>query len=507
MVGPPVRREPTALIGTVFDVVVVGGGITGAAIAHEAASRGLTVALVERSDFGAETSANSLKVIHGGVRALQSLDLVRSRAFIRERSAWLRIAPGLVAPLPVLVPVGTGLRCRGVMGAALRLHDALGWDRNRGLIPGREIPPSGTLAPGSCRRTYPELQALLPRGAAIWYDALALRCERLVLALVTTAARHGAVVANHVEASALLGKGGVVVGVRARDTVSAAEFEIRGRLTVNAAGPWWDHLAPAVPNTFALGLNVVLARRLSPVGLGLRSQSSAVDDPVGGGGRYLFLCPWRDHTLLGTRYRLADRPPGEELPQEVDIAALLAECNAAWPEAKLALEDVTFLHWGWLPVKRGRERGRPNALAERTTIIEHAGPLAGLVSVSGVKLTLARAVAERVVDGLDRRLARRGPRSRTAFLPLDGAQDIRDESEPLDPRQTVERAVGEEMAVTLNDVVFRRTGLGTTGCPPVDLLERLATAMGDLLGWGPERRRREIEAVVARCAPLSRRGE
>lgn len=506
------RREPKALTRGVFDLLVVGGGINGACIAHDAAGRGLTVALIEKGDFCGQTSANSLKIVHSGVRCLQGLDVAGARWFIRERSALLRIAPGLVVPLPVLVPAGTGLRSRPMLRAALAIHSGLGWDRNAGLPVESWSPAARTLSAHACESCFPELAGLVSRGAALWHDALVLQPERLVLAFVASAVANGAVAVNYVAAEKLLLAGGRVAGVLATDVLGGGSLEIRARVVVDAAGPWaWRLAETSGTRTYgrrwAAALNVVVSRRVCSVGFGLRSRATASEDPIGGGGRYLFFAPWRRSTLVGTRYRLADRAPGDEAPTFEEISDLLDECNAAWPGLDLLPSEVTNVHWGWLPLKSGREGGRPDALAENARVDDMADAVApGLIVVSGVKLTTARGVAKRVTDAVFHHLGRRTPPSRTESAPLEQATLVHPQGSVEELEPSVRTAVQEEMAVTLADIVWRRTGLGTESCPSRSLLEGAACVMAELLGWDQERRRSEVEKVLAHYRPIEPAG-
>jgi glycerol-3-phosphate dehydrogenase len=199
------KRELARLADTTFDVVVVGGGIYGAAIAREASLRGLAVALVEKGDFASATSSNSHKIVHGGLRYLQHGDLFRVRASIRERSALLRIAPHLVRVQSFLMPTyGHGLRGREALVAALSLNELLSFDRNRGLDRSRQIPPARMLSATECSRLAPGIPREGLTGGALWYDGLMIDSERMVLAFLMSAAEKGAALANYAAATATL---------------------------------------------------------------------------------------------------------------------------------------------------------------------------------------------------------------------------------------------------------------------------------------------------------------
>ena len=444
---------------------MVGGGITGAAAAWDAALRGLRVALVEAGDFGGATSWNSLKTIHGGLRHLQRADLASVLESARERSVFLRIAPALVRPLPFLVPTyGHGLRGREALAGALVANDVLTWRRNRGLPPAHRIPRGRILPPDEVRARVPGLEGGRVTGGALWTDAQVDSNERLVLAFVLGAAGHGAAVANHAAVESLLRDRDRVTGARCRDHVLGGSFEVRARVTLNAAGP----MAPAVGGS-ALPLlrafNLVLGRAVV--------RDAAVG--AGSGGRFLFLVPWRDRTIVGTGYEPADAPGG-------GAGRFLDEAARAFPWAGLRAEDVTLVHEGLVP-------GTADSLWSRPLLRADAP---GLITAVGVKFTGGRALAEGAVDLALRALGRPRVSSRTAFTPLPGATL---------PAGTLEEAarvaVADEMALHLDDAVLRRLDRGSAGPPPPEDVERVLAVLAAELGWDDGRRAGERARLAA----------
>ncbi len=499
------RRNLKELGRVEHDVLVIGGGIQGACIAWDAALRGLDVALVERDDFGAATSANSLRIVHGGIRYLARGDFARMRESIRERSALLRIAPGLVEPLAVLVPTGRpGVPGRAAFGAALALTHALSPGRNRRLVPSHRIAAGRVLSRAECLRLFPALDPGAFNGGALWYDARMTHPARLTLAFIISAASAGAQVANYAEADGFEIAAGVVRAVGVVDRLSGVRHAVRARQVVIAAGPWTEALAghastsvgPAADAPrYALALNLVVGRRLSEAAVGLRS-SSTVADPGGSGGRFLFLAPQEHSTLLGTWYGVAEAgDPGPALDRGAET--LLTEFNRACPGLRLTPGDVTGRQWGRLPLKASLEPGPPDTLAERPRMSARAGiGPSNLLTVEAVKYTTARAVAQEVVDlvlaslGLPRRACR------TAETPLvsgDVGWAIRS---PLGERML--HAVREEMAMTLQDVVYRRTELGDPPGPDRAAVGLAVRVVGDALGWDQARRVAEEASVL--CA-------
>jgi glycerol-3-phosphate dehydrogenase len=472
-----VKRDLGALAGREWDVAVIGGGVYGAAVAWDAAQRGLSVALVEREDFGAGASWNSLKTIHGGMRYLQKLDLGRLRESARERATLLAIAPALVRPLPVVVPTyGHGTTGREALALGLLLNDFLTRGRNRGLPASHRIPGARTVSTAQALRLVPGLARRGLSGAALWHDAQAASTERLTIAFLHAAAGAGASAANHAEAVGLLRAGERVSGVAVRDRLSGGTSEVRARMVVNAAGPWADELLARggllrPPAPLLRARNIVLRRApVVPCAVGAKS-----------GGRFLFLVPWAGRTIVGTSYEPASTPP-------TDPMAFLDEAARAFPWAGIEESAATLVHEGLVPGRDGA-----SGISTRPRLHDHEAEdgIPGLVSLQGVKYTTARAVAQRAVDLVVRRLGRAVPACRTAATPLPEARQL---SGPLEDRALW--AVREEMALTLADAVLRRLDLGTAGPPAAAELDAVASVMAGELGWGPGRVQAERDALA-----------
>jgi glycerol-3-phosphate dehydrogenase len=537
-----VTRDLRRLADSSFDLLVIGAGIYGATIAWDATLRGLSVALIDRDDFGAATSANSLKTVHGGLRSLQRGALPEMREFIRERRALLRIAPHLVRPLPFVIPTTRHpVRNPVMMGIALLLNDAIASDRNEGVPPANRLGDGRLLPLDEVKRLAPDLDFRGVVGGASWHDAQMHSSERVTLEFVASAATQGACVANHVHVEELVTRDGRVHGARVRDQVDDTSFTLRARVTVNAAGPWAAALtspAAGVPTTrvvpaLSRAINVVTARPAGPSAVGGLSE-----------GRFFFRVPWRGVTMYGTSHEPYHGTPDAARPGESDVDSLLADVNRAFPGNPLRLDDVTFVHWGLLPSRPGNS---PHVqLAKQSLVRDHRRDgLLGLVTVVGVRYTTARNTAERAVDCVFDHLGRTiAPGSRSATTPLVGgrgfdeagdaralAQQVaglaRRDSDRLlrtyghrshavaalladehlrHPLSTtcpislaeVEFAVREEMACRLADVILRRTEAGTAAHPGHEALEAAARHMAGLLGWDAERVTAEVRAVESR---------
>ena len=500
------RRDIPRLADTPFDLLVVGAGIFGACAAWDASLRGLSVAVVDQDDFGAATSANSLRIVHGGLRYLARGDLRRMRESIRERSTLLRIAPGLVQPLEVLVPTyGHGAQGREAYSAALALNDVMAYRRNRGLDHSVQIPGARLVSRAECLSLFPWFSRERLTGGAVWHDAQLRHPERLTLSFLQSASRLGAQPVNYLRVDRVLTSSGTVRGARVTDRLTGTQFDVRARAVLVAAGPWTERLvktavSAAAPeetplgHTHALAMNVVVNRQLASVAVGVRARSGSQEDPVCGGRRFLFCKPHGAGTALGTWY--APSSVGDDSSRGYGVKALVKEFNDACPTLDLTSQDVADCQWGWLPLKRGQEAGRPDALAERSRITDHGAVLGvrHLISVEGVKFTTARRVVERAIDLVFVSLGRSIPPCRTAEQRLDGAA-APEITEKLSEDE-IFRAVRQEMAVKLSDLVFRRTRLGAAPKLQRRAVEAAARTFAAESGWDERRVVEEVDAVM-----------
>src|SRR5688572_2892824 len=332
------RRDIASLAAQSFDVVVIGAGIHGAWIALRAARSGLKTALIERGDFGAATSANSLKVLHGGLRYLQHLDFKRMRASIAARREYARSSPHLLQPTACVMPLAPGgVRSPWIFGPALLMNDLISFDRNSGVPDGARLPAGRLLTARRCRAVTEQLTNVDAVAGGQWWDAVALDTERLTLEAVLAASRSGAAIANRVEACEYLVAQGRVAGVAARECVSGQEFELRAQVTVNATGPWAAQLSRAsglahkvLPVHWLGALNLVLRRSLGiskAVALSAASRAADRSSVLKRAQRELFFLPWCDVTMVGTDYHRVADPLGEDAarPPAGSAAAFLEE--------------------------------------------------------------------------------------------------------------------------------------------------------------------------------------
>jgi glycerol-3-phosphate dehydrogenase len=530
-------RDLDRLTPRTFDLLVVGGGIYGLAIAYDAAQRGLGVALIERDDFGSGSSFNHLRTIHGGLRYLQTLDIRRARESVRERTTLARIAPHAVRPLPFALPVYRSLRAgKTAMRAAFLLDRIVGFDRNTRVVPALRLPAGRMVSRSEAAQRFPGLRRQGLTGAAVWSDYITPESDRLTFSFATAADEHGAVLANYVEAVAPLMDGKRVTGVRARDRETGRDCEIGARLIVNATGASVDTLLAPL----GISMHMPLLKAMNLV-----TRREAGDEALGGrtaSGRHVFLVPWRGRALIGTWESAATTGPGPADASGDEVESFIRELNQAFPALDLALSDVTLVHRGLVPAVRTAGGGARLDGHER--VRDHAiDGVDGLISVAGTKYTTVRAVAERVVDRGMSKLQRPRVPCRTATHPLPGgsvrdpgltigeARRDHDVGLPSDTIPHLVTAYGsryrdvvdlaqdragwrtrlagaspvigaqlvwaarKEMVVTLADAVIRRTPLGALEYPGDPAVELSAQIVGGELGWSEERRRAEMAAV------------
>lgn len=546
-----------ALAQDEFDVVVVGGGITGAGVALDAASRGYSVALVERADFASGTSSRSSKLVHGGLRYLQNFDLGLVREALLERQLMVKLAPHLVHPLPLVVPAFEGARPDRLVGVGLNLYDvmAVGRDRLRGRRALRGTARNGSpeaeesWSPARHRvisgeevlELLPALAAREPTSGYLFYD-----CQtddsRLVLTVLGEAERFGAVCANRLDVTGLLESGGRAQGVEVIDVESGATLQVRAANVVNATGVWADQLRPQELHQEAelpsirpsRGTHVTLRHERLPLVGGAIVPA--------GGGRSIFALPWLGHTLIGTTDNDYEGPLDHVAPSQEDVEYLLSAVNDFFA-ADLGPGDLTGAFAGVRPLISTGDPKKSVDISRKAELYETSS---GMITITGGKLTTWRRMAKMTVDRLVERDAREAA-CRTQEIPLGQAVDVEElprvegvaqdayaalagryghgahavlsiaaEASPSHPELAepivpgcpdllaeVVLAARHEQARSVGDVLLRRTRLGLlaahelTGPPGEDgPARRVGRALARELGWDNRRLESELEAFA-----------
>ena len=554
-------RNTASLSNQSFDLLVIGGGITGACAALDAAQRGLSVALVEQGDFAGATSAQSLKMIHGVIRYLQHLDLVRLRESCRERMTFLRAAPHLTRPLPIVVPTfGHGMQGKFVFRVALFLNHILTIDRNNGIGDSeRQIPAGRIMSRKEVMDEYPYVNTKALTGAACFYDGQILNPPRLIWSIVRSAIEAGAVACNYCDVKSLISKDGRVVGASIADVISGETISLRAKAVVNATGPFAQSFvrsaSSAKPADVPLSRDMafVIKRSISTkTAIGVQTKFKDPDALLSRGNRHLFLAPWRGYTLVGVNSRVFPEDPYSLDVTEKEIATFIDEVNEAMPTLNLRREDIGVVYGGLLPFGENAEDSSDLSFGKRSLIIDHGDGdegLLGLFSAMSVRWTMGRQTAERVIDAAQKYLHGRSTECKTHLTAVFGGDfdsldslkeevkedDVGRELEPAirdhlvqtygtDWRGPLELALHDsslmrrvspepiigaeiayaiksEMAMSLSDCVLRRTDVGTGEMPTDEALDACANIAANVLGWDSSRVKAEIDSVKA-CYPF-----
>jgi glycerol-3-phosphate dehydrogenase len=518
-----------------FDAIVVGGGMAGAGIARDLAQRGLSTVLLEKTDFAAGTTSRSSKLIHGGLRYLERFDFQLVRESLRERETLARLAPQLIRPLPFLMPVYRGgPRSLIKVRLGLRLYDL--------LTPGKRTPRYGTMTAARAQALEPALRPEGLLGAGYYFDDLFLSPERLCLENVLSARRAGAHALNYTQVEEFTPRPDGGWTVRVRDLVAGDVTDVHGRVLVNATGPWIDRIraragiedrGERILRT-TKGAHILLPRVTE------RAVYLATDDD-----RLVFVIPWREFSLVGTTDTDYSDSPDRVWATKADVQYLLEAARRLLADPRITEANVVYAYAGVRPLTfdGGSER-RASAVSRQHRVVAE-GPEGRFLSITGTKLTCFRSLAEEVGTTIARLLGRGGP-SDTARIALDGEDE---EAGALEVRTTLdvteavrssglereqiemlvatygrraravldaarrlpggtERlcknapeivaqlhwAVESELAVSLQDLLLRRSGIGTGPCLGLDCAPAIAQRMGTLLGWSPRRLEAELDA-------------
>ena len=535
----PPPRNLRDLARVELDLIVVGGGISGAAILYDAALRGLRAVLVEKNDYASGTSQATSKLIHGGLRYLKNGEIGLVRESLRERRLLARIAPHAVRPARFLYPAyehnPTG---RFLIHTALSIYGTLSLDRNRGLMDERRLPGYQYISAEQALALEPSLTPSGMRGAFLYSDYLNVNPERLCCEFIFAAKEQGAHAFNYAEVTAL--ESGV--GSRPQHTVTVLdrtcneEVQLRAPAVVNATGPWSDYF-PGLQRSSRLvrskGIHVVTRAINRHYPLALHRKD----------GTHIFVIPWRGRSILGTTDTRFEEHPDSLHVTRAEVLGVLAEINELVPSARLQEKDVEFFYGGIRPLTdEGGDVENTYSASRKTSIYHHDGDgHAGLWTVLGGKYTTSRALAEEVVDQVADYAPGRFGACATASETLPGgrflstaalATDLEREF-PLvseeERRTLADRygAVARRMLTNrragissfrlptgepyfsgeldyliqhediqhLSDLYFRRSGLGTSGAPAETITQAVAGSAARALGWNRRAISAELQTV------------
>jgi len=544
------ERDLNKMASTHYDMIVIGGGISGACVAWDAALRGLKVALLEKKDFGHATSAAPSKMIHGGLRYLKNLEFGIVRDSLRERRIMELIAPHQVYPFASLMPTyGWGMQGPIVLSAAMKLYDTLGFDKKRLDDEERQIPSFQLMGKTKTLEMEPTLDPNGLTGGVVCYDCQMHSPERLTLEFILSAAEFGADVINYVEVTGFQIENQKVKGVTVKDSIDGNKVSITGEVIINVSGPWADILLGLMEGKTektmirSKGIHVITPKLAKKHSLFFQTAE----------GKHIFMLPWRNHSLIGTTDTRYQGEPDKFKVTETDIQGLIDDFNGAYAAAKLKREDIVYFYGGLRPIVETTDVEIDVYKASRKyEILDHEqeSGLKGLITVIGGKFTTSRHLAEKIVNLSYHKLRKALIPCQTHTTPLYGGQtgkyssfvtrakkqysetdskiidnlcrnygsrmhDVMrfsgSKSKRLAPKSEIHYdisaqviySIQREMAQSLDDFMFRRSGLGTLGTPGDSVIESVAKLMAKELQWDEARKSKEIEQALDRYVPSS----
>ena len=527
------KRDIEKLSKDEFDILVIGGGIHGITVAREAEKNGYKTALIEMNDFGHSTSFNSMKVIHGGLRYLQHGNLKRIRQSIRSRKIMQNVAPHLIKAVPFLVPTfGRGLKSKNIMRLALSVNDLISFNRNYNIAFQNRIPGGYVISREEILKLIPGINTEKFTGGAVWYEAVVQNTERMLLEFLYEANQYDFTAANYVVALEFINSDDGIKEVKVKDLINSSEFNISARVFVNAVGPWFNQIQkklefnkPQIKLTKAVNI-IVRKNFFADYSVGLEGKENFSDTEAlfKRGKRLFFFVPIQNYTMIGTTYKLYDgKVNGLEITKE-DINEIIEEANYLFPSSQLTFDDVSFYHVGLVPMDEKSSAG--SIQAERhSTVSEYSR---NLFSIKSVKYTTAPVIAEEVVKKIKKKIkpsysykkeVKTITKNYSGNIPQVVAErliktygshcnkifelinenksylNLISENPPIITAEIV-YAIRNEMALTLKDVILRRTGMGMLECPSLESIRAVASIISQELGWDKPKEISEINNLL-----------
>ena len=524
-----------------FDLVIVGGGITGAAVAYIAAARGLTVALFEKKDYGGATSAATSKLIHGGLRYLANGELKLVRESLRERRILGNIAPNFVYPLPFIMPMYK--RWRGniwKMLIGMYLYDLLSYDKKDTWDRSKKLQNHRLINHRKTTRVEPNLKMQDLRNAFWFFDYQSIFPERLTLAFIKSAAEYGASVSNYTPVEGFIfGEGKKITGVKVKDLFTGREREVHADLVINCGGTWADKILGLAAGTENLTHRVKRSEGIHIITKKIAGHHVvSIQKPDGG---HMMIMPWREHSLIGTTDKEFLGDPDEYRVSMESIDEIIENVNNNFGR-KISREDIIHAYGGLRPLVDDQTKGSYETSRKYEVYDNAADGIGGMITVEGGKYTTSRSLAREVLKMISDKLNKTLADSVSENLYLSGCE-IRDMKQFMIrqhlnykdfSRNTVEYvsrnygtesqvvfrlarsnprfaevvthdgeilaevvyAIQYESAKTLTDIMFRRTGIGTLGNPGKVVIEKIASLSAGMLGWSEKRREEEIASLI-----------
>lgn len=479
-----------------YDLIIIGGGFYGVMIAYEASCRGLKTLLLEKNDFGSATSFNSLRIVHGGLRYLQSLDLHRFKESVGERKWFMKNFPNLTNPIACLMPLyNKGLQRNSIMWAALNLNDLLSVKRNKSLKPENNLLNGKVISKKKVKEIFPNVDPNELKGGAIWNDGSIDDSQIVLMEILKTATENGCTPLNYMEVKDIKTFKGQIKGVVAIDRETNEKIEFNSSLVLNSTGPWSRTLAKSFHKEFTNLFNYSIAWNILFDKDALSDHALAITPPKENAKAY-FLRPWKGKLFAGTVHEAWENVQDLPIPSEESIDNFIADLNLSIPDLNLSRKNIVQIYSGLLPAKKQGD----NQIAVREVIIDHSehdGPK-GLFSLSGVKLTTSRLVAEKVLnkifgkDNLKKKTEIPFPiRSKREYGIFDFDWDNTKDTNGW--KDILRSKVENESVVHLQDLLLRRTTIGDN---PVNAIKQ-SEEICNLLGWDKTKTDTEIKDLKA----------
>ncbi|HVO73727.1 MAG TPA: FAD-dependent oxidoreductase [Ignavibacteriaceae bacterium] len=490
-----IKRDPASISKRTFDLIIIGGGIYGTMLSFISAQKGIKSLLLEKDDFGGATSFNSLRILHGGLRYLQKLDIHRFFESVSERKWFMKNFSGLVEPIPCLMPLyGRGIYRVPVFRAALLLNDLLSVGRNTDVPNWNKIPSGKIVDANKVKNIFPLVDDKKLKGGAVWYDGSIPDSQIVIKEILKKSCEMGSEALNYFEVKDLITEERIVKGVLASDVISGQNFKLFSPAVINAAGPWSREISKKFDNDYpelfksSIAWNILFDREA------LSDHALAVT-PNRPGAPTLFLRPWKGKLFAGTIHEPWNRSELNPIPSANSIQNFINDLNSSIPKLNILENDILHIYAGLLPAKyEGSSK-----LAVREVILDHShskGPK-GLFSLSGVKFTTARLVALKALDYIFPNLPGRNieadfhydliPKNEIGIFDFNWFRDEHDNSW----KENLKKIIDEESVMHLDDLILRRTDIGDN---PLRALE-LAFRITGLFGWDAERKELEVNRL------------
>jgi len=547
-------RNLTKLIEQTFDIVIIGGGVSGAWLALHCSQAGYKTALLEQGDFAEKTSSASSKLLHGGIRYLQQMQFNKVRESAMERAHYLFAAPHLSKPIPFIVPTYPNFkRSKLFLFSGLCVYKALCLGENS-IIGNKEqyLPPITSLSRAELNDKC-DLSGSNHNGGMVFYEYHMYDTERMVLSALQTAQQQGAHIFNYIQANNYIIEKGRVSGIMATDKLTQQSLKINSKLIINSTGPWVDSLnsslgksATACINSFATGSHIILKHSISDHAIAL-TTSHQNTSKVDRGGRHVFIIPWRGHSLIGTSYdEINNTNQGSQLTAD-HVVQLLDAISAGVPNLNLTPDDILSGYSGLYPLQTNQANRNVYQGSGEYHIIDHADTdqHEGVITALGAKYTTAHILSARTMKLVHKKLQKDtlvtpppvdkikfsdGKYTSLKHFLTEKLNQYQDKLTPatlthlvsnygsdidkfitileIDPILSkpimqnepdilgqVYWAVSHEMALSLSDVLFRRTSVGLLGIQAKEV-EQVAQIMAPLLKWNKEKTQQEIDTVL-----------